>query len=189
MQKDQIIECTDLCRQYFDLSDIKQQEKRNEIWNIISPYMTKWVKTILSKRNNYLEEEEITSIGWDCFQFCLKHFKPDSIIPLPNHFYAYSKFYIAMNYLSKNNKIILVDLTNEMTNGQVDLAYEHLDELREFQKSLPDEYQVVFDDALMSMVDCRKDRLRRLDESPITYYRYSESKKIFKIIIDYLLRR
>src|SRR3990172_1770098 len=102
MQKDQVFECTNLCRQYFGLSGTEQEEKRNDVWKIVSPYMTKWVKTILSKRNNYLEEGEITSISWDCFQFCLKHFKPDMAIPLPNHFYAYSKFYISMHYSGNN---------------------------------------------------------------------------------------
>ncbi len=110
-------------------------------------------------------------------------------IPLPNHFYAYSKFYISMNYSGNSGKIVLVDLTDNLTSGNVDLAYEHLDELREFRKTLPEEYYTVWDDALMSLVDYRADRLRRLDEAPLTYYRYSESKKIFKIVIDYLLRR
>ncbi len=187
MQKDEVLKCTELCRQYFSLSGEEQDSKRNEIWKLIDPWMIKWVKTILSKKNNFLKEGEIISIGWDCFVFCLKHFKPDMKIPLPNHFFAYSKFYISMYH--SNSKIVQVDLNNDLTNGNVNLAYEHIDELREFKKSLPNEYYSTFDDALWSLVDYRKDRLRRLDEAPITYYRYSESKKIFKLVIDYLLRR
>ena len=189
MQKDMILTCTELCRQFLTLTGEEQEIKRNDIWKIVSPYMIKWVKVILAKRSNYLTQDEILSIGWDCFEFCLKHFKPEIDIPLPNHFYAYSKFYIAMYYSGNNKKIVCVDLSNDLTNGNVDLAYEHIDELREFRKSLPNEYYSVFDDALWSLVDYRKDRLRRLDEAPLTYYRYTESKKIFKIVIDYLLRR
>ncbi len=190
MNKDMINECFVLAKKYLGLlAGEEKDDIRNQIFEITKTDMIKWIKSIMSNRSDFRDERDLLSIGWECFEFCLKHFKPDLPIPFPNHFYSYTKFYLNMHYLGKGKKVVLVDLSNDLSSGSIDLAYEHLDELRSFRKSLPEEYFSVFDDAVMSLVDCRKDRLRRLDEAPLTYYRYTESKKIFKIVVDYLLRR
>jgi len=190
MQKEQIEECTERIKQYFGCVEEKEKDDiRNKLFETMQPYMIKWIKSILSKRGDFRDEKDLLSISWECFEFCLKHFKPELPIPLPNHFFAYTRFYLNMHYLGKRKQIVYVDLSDKITSGAIDLAYEHIDELREFRKSLPEEYYSIFDDAVWSLVDCRKDRLRRLEEAPVTYYRYTESKKIFKIVIDYLLRR
>ncbi len=192
MQKDTIALCTKLVKDYFALSDRtqEQQEVRNKLYLIIRPYMDKWIESILAQRKVFLPKEELLSLNYECFEFCLKSFKPNLPIPLPNHFYAYANFFLKTNRSIENdNKYICIELDNEKEGEVLHLAYEYIDELREFKKSLPDEYQSVFDDALMSLVDSRPARMRRLDESPLTYQKYCESKRIFKIVIDYLLRR
>ncbi len=192
MQKETITTCTKLAKDYFSLSDRlqEQQETRNKLFFIVKPYMDKWLESILAQRKVFLPKEELLSLNFECFEFCLKSFKPDREIPLPNHFYAYANFFLKTNRTLENaNKYICVELDNEKEGECLNLAYEHLDELREFRKSLPGEYISVFDDSLMSLVESRPARLRRLDESPLTYQKYCESKKIFKIVMDYLLRR
>ena len=151
--------------------------------------MNKWIQSILSQKKVFLSKEELLSMNYECFEFCLNRFKPDAKIPLPNHFYAYTKFFIGTNYVPNNGGIVCIDLADKEIGESVDLVYEYIDELKEFRKSLPEEYYSVYDDAIMSLVGSRQNRLRRLNESPLTYQKYCESKKIFKIVIDYLLRR
>lgn len=195
MQKEEIAKCTELAKKYFSFKDKEQEAIRNELYFCLKQYMLKWMKTILSTKGLYWEANELLSESWLCFEFCLRHFKPEGCIPLPNHFYAYSKFYIASIKNSQNKKHLLHDEYKEhvdymsMEGEDLNSVYEQLDELRCFKKSLPKEYYSIFDDAVMSMVGCLNDRVRRLGETPVKYYRYCESKKIFRITIDYLLRR
>ncbi len=188
MQKEAISECTDLAKQYLASSGDKKNNVRNALYFKMQLPMNKWIQSVLSQKKVFLSKEELLSVNYECFEFCLNRFKPNAEIPLPNHFYAYTKFFLAMN-CGQHNEIVCVNLADKEIGESLDLAYEHIDELREFRKTLPNEYWSVYDDAIMSLVDSRQNRLRRLDESPLTYQKYCESKRIFKLVIDYLLRR
>ena len=194
MKKEQIQLCHKMiCRYKSCRNEEKRNILRNEIFLIINPFMAKWIPAILSKKGMFLSHEEILSRSWDCFEFCLKHFKVKGPIQVPNHFYAYTKFYLIMKIIRVSNKekrrrknnIELEKLKTE----SMDIIYENLDELRYFRSMLEPGYNVVFDDALMSMHPKVIDKQRRMKESSLPQTRYKESKKIFKIVIDYLLRR
>jgi|SRR3990167_7190306 len=190
MQKEQITECTNLAKQYLSSVGERKNNIRNTLYFKMQMPMSKWIQSVLAQKKVFLGKEELLSMNYECFEFCLDRFKPDGEIPLPNHFYAYTKFFLNTNYIATNNGgIIRMDLADREIGESIDLAYEYIDELKEFRKSLPKEYYSVYDDAIMSLVDSRQNRLRRLDETPLTYQKYCESKKIFKIVIDYLLRR
>lgn len=66
-------------------------------------------------------------------------------------------------------------------------VYEHIEELKTFKSMLPEEYKSVFDDAIMSMAPNSKDNLQRLNATTLSYSKYHEVKKIFKILIEFLL--
>ena len=195
MTKEEVGRCTSLAKKCLTQTGKKQELARNELYLSLQPHMIKWMQAIMAKKNAYLEQGDLLSESWFCFEFCLRHFKPEQDIPLPNHFYSYSKFYIVamQNERIRQNSFNAefkedcdyVSLKQEDLNS----VYEQLDELQCFRASLPKDYHSIFDDATMSMVGCLNDRVRRLDETPVTYYRYCESKKIFRIVIDYLLRR
>jgi len=170
----------------------KEKENfRNEIYLEMNPFLLKWVSSILAKRGVYLEKSEMLSKSWDCFLFCLEHFKPHKKnISVPNHFYSYTFFYLKIQKTEKKNDVLNQQQSEKnWIDSNFDIIYSVMDELRNFRNNLDDNYSSIFDDALMSLIPYKKDRQYRIKKSNISLIRYQESKKIFKIVIDYLLRR
>jgi hypothetical protein len=168
---------------------IEKDNLRNEIYLKILPYMKKWISSVLAKKSIFLEKEEILSKSWDCFQFCLRHFKPEKKILIPNHFYSYTNFYLKIHNKIEEKNISEQEMGIKNSSLGEENLYNQLDELKTFKNTLPEEYSLVFEDALMSLMPNNKDKQYRIKQSKLPIIRYRESKKIFKIIIDYLLRR
>ena len=185
MIKKEIDICEKLIASFCKATNKEQKEKiRNKLFFELEEQIIKWMTSIM-KNKMYFTDTEMKSNCWECFTFCLNHYKPDRKIPLPNHFYAYTKFYLLSKTIKKNNENL-----EDYNENAYDLSiFESLDDLKMFKKFLPQEYLSIFDDALMSMSRWRKDRVRRLEETPVKYYQYCEAKKIFRIVIDFLLRR
>lgn len=189
--------CKELILQFQSEKDIeKQREIRNNIFLLVKPFMEKWIASILSKKQVFLSRHEMKSISWDCFEYCLRLYQPQKNIPVPNHFYAYSKF-----FLSGSNKTFKKDPINlsqgcpsfSEKDSSADMspfdAYESIDELKSFRSRLPSQYVPVFDDAVMSMAPGNNQKMNRSCEIPIPYDKYVEAKRIFKIVIEFLLLR
>ena len=191
----------------------RKNKARNKLFDEMKPYMEEWMRNILSKKKVYLEPEEFTAKMWDCFEYCLMHYKPNKPISVPNHFYNYSRFYLdAGMYLYDKETTFNLNTTKaskkQLKAGKQEVhdddflrhdvekiaspaqsIYENIDELRSFRGILGDEYVLIFDDALMSMTGRNVDKQNRIGQTTVTQLRYKESKKIFKVVIDYLLRR
>lgn len=170
--------------------ETKEQKERNKIRNEIfinmEPYMEKWISSILANKKIYWSHEEIRSKSWDYFLACLLSYKPEKNIPVPNHFYSYTRFYIANDIAKKepNNNSDDIDGHPEREKYPV---YDHLQELLIFRGMLSPPYDMIFDDSVMSMVPNRSDRVAREKETGIGYHRYHEAKKIFKVVVQFLL--
>lgn len=159
---------------------------RNKLYFVMEKYITIWIKSVLKDKNFY-SKEELTSLSWDCFLFCLKYYDFNKDIPLPNHFHSYTKYFLLTTFKKNKLESSYEYITEELTYDPS--VFEHLDDLKKYKESLPEEYKHVFDDALMSMSDSNKDKVKRHDSTKLTHTQYNESKKIMKITIHYLLRR
>ena len=166
----------------------EKKNLRNEIYIEILPFMKKWISAITAKNHTFLDSKEILSKSWDCFEYCLETYKTDkNSIPLPNHFYKYTLFYLKTHRIDFNIPTNL--FSKEIISSLEQDDYPVLQELDTFRSLLDKEHQLVFDDALKSLLPWNKDRQYRVKESTLSLPRYQESKKIFKIVIDFLLRR
>jgi hypothetical protein len=185
MIKSEVDDCSDLIKK-IKTNKLDNSTLRNELYFIMKKYILIWIKSVLKDKNFY-SKEELTSLSWDCFLFCLKYYNFKQNIPLPNHFHSYTKYFLLTTF--KKNKLescheyFKEGLTYEPS------VFEHLDDLKKFKESLPNEYKCVFDDALMSMSDSNKNKMKRHDSTKLTHTQYNESKKIMKMTIHYLLRR
>lgn len=167
---------------------------RNHLFVLMQKDIDSWIRSMLKKKGLFAAEEEILSLSWDCFEFSLNSYDPKKKIPPINHFFAYTKFYImAANSkkIAEKNKFDFVKSEDfiDFEIAEEEDALNSLEELKKFRELLSDDLSVIFDDALMSMRAATKDRQRRLEKTPLNYSRYHNSKKIFKIVIDFLLRR
>jgi len=163
---------------------------RNELYEIIKPFMMKWLFSLYSQKGIFASNEEVLSKSWDCFEFCLKHFKRNKSVSVPNHFYNYTKYYM-MSYFKgkKEYESTEQDLEGLKTDSDCGKIYDDIDELKTFRKCLPKEYALVFDDALMSLYPVTTERISRRDKTTLSVRRYAESKKVFKWVIDFLIRK
>ena len=193
MTKDLITLCLKMIKEWNVCSISHEKDLiRNKLFIIIQPFMAKWIASILAKKSQYASDEEIKSKSWDSFKYCLRLFKEDKPIPLPNHFYAYTKFFLSIPYSEKQilkNETKGPFVTEVTSDREPFHAYEDIEELKYFRSLLPQEYVSVFDDAIMSLVPSNSQKLQRLEESSLGYARYREAKKIFKIVIEFLLTR
>lgn len=171
---------------YCNLSDGPSKNGlRNEIYSSMLPFMQKWIRAILSKKKIFLAEDEILSQSWDCFEFGLKHFKMGRKISVPNHFYAYSRFYL-MSWVAEQIKKqreyegVVNDWEHHTEADDLLVIYENIDELKGFRDCIPYHYRNMFDNEILLMIG--KPPKKNL-------YKNQESKKIFRLIIDYLLKR
>lgn len=169
----------------------RKNRLRNEIFFKVQPYMLKWLYEILLKKGIYLSKQDMTTSSWECFVFCLDNYKCDGNIPIPNHFYKYSNYFTSKTIIKENKKY--ESTNNELNNIPSSIKHnelvENIMEIKEFRNTLPENYMLVFDDALMSLNPHTGDRLNRMSESKLPQQRYQESKKVFKWFINFLLKR
>jgi hypothetical protein len=189
---------TKVRKKILELHSVQGKENRDEIRNNIylemKPFMQKTVTSVLHRKGIYISDEETLSIAWDCFEYCMSNYRHKKKIPIPVHFYKYSFFYITNELkkerkINKKHEIISFEDLSTAEIGFDDDAYEELEELKSFRSTLPTNYITVFDDAFMSLSPHNKDKINRMTETSLTNVRYQESKKIFKIIIRFLITR
>lgn len=194
MTPDIIRQCQTLISSYAaEPNPDKQNEIKGALYLCLRPHIIKWMNAVVVSKQLFGIKDEVVSLSWDCFEFCLSHYKPQRMVPVPNHFYAYVKFFLGIYQAEqnrKNNKThnqFVDSERNSVVNEEA--AYLIMDELKAFHASLDNRYKDIFEDAVMSMSNNRKDRVRRVNEGSYQYTQYIESKKVFKMIIDFLLRR
>lgn len=190
-----ISDCQQLIKRYSLLKNVKmKQNVRNELFTKMYPDIMKWIGSILANKKVFLSREEMTSISWDCFCSGLDNYK--GVIPLPHHFYTYSKYFLMSNP-DQNPEVFLSDMSenihdkpsltikNELQDGWLE-TWELKEELLRFRDGLPEKYKEIFDDALMSMSAWSAQRVRRNTKN-YAFYRYDSAKQVFKFVIKYIL--
>ena len=192
MEKQEIKECEKLIQKWKDAKPGKEKDRiRSNLFKIFRPTIKIWIISILKKRKVYIPPIELDQKCWDCFAYCLKHYKPGRIPPL-NHFYSYTRFLVSLGSKPAQGNEETSQEQDEIVDKETDdlaLVYEDIEELKFFRRLLPEEYVSVFDDAIMSMAPSKKDRVQRLKEIKIPYAKYHEVKKVFKIVVEFILVR
>lgn len=193
MDSKTILYLEDKSKQLYECSDQKEKDQiRNDMFVKMEPFIDIWLKGNLNYRKLFMEDGERLSLCWDCFEFCLKYYRPGKNIPLINHFYGYTKFFLLSWFAEKNKRDNINDPDASIDDGKLDncaVFYEQIDDLKQFRKMIPEDYQTIFDDAILSMAGRPVDKIPYRKSNAYSYYKYCESKKVFKIVIDFLLRR
>jgi hypothetical protein len=196
MDKNEVKTCEELIKKWHLLPEGKEKDNsRNTIFQIFHPFMNIWITSILCKKGKkYASQDEIMERSWDCFKYCLDTYKIEGKIPIPNHFYSYTKFYISV---SKQNELKDARIkekqdtypTDIPDRDQLDSVYNDIEELSKFKEQLPEKYVSIFEDAIMSMATNYNQRIQRLGKTSLGYANYHEVKKVFKIVVRFLLLR
>lgn len=189
MDRRKINYVTRLLTELNGLEDGEEKVKlRNKIYMHLHPFMKRWVRSNLSKYAQVDSAQEIVSLCWECFEFCVSYYKPGSEIPVPEHFHKYSGFYLKKRYSVKQTpEVAPYDMIIEKPFEEADISIRaFLNMLQELCESLPRDYQIIFEDALHSMNPGNKTKKRRVHMVDMQPRFYDESKKVMKMFIIFL---
>jgi hypothetical protein len=178
----------------------KKNKLRNEIFLFLYSKILKWINTFLNKTEQSLTEDEKTSLSWDCFLNGLEHFDAFGKHDIIKHFYVYSRYHIISIFGKKfefeekhvdmevcltDNKYKETVIKHERTSKTI--LHLFID-INNFKDSLPDDYKLVFEDALLSCDKNCRNKSKWKKTSPINYHKYCEAKKIYIQVINYFLK-
>jgi hypothetical protein len=159
----------------------------------VVPYIEKWIISIFIKNKRKIELGCLKEHSWECFIYCLKYYKAD-YIPLPSHFYTYINFYFKQQWSKEEKRsskeVRMDEISTEMlTIGSPTLGMEQTIDIKNFKEFLPEEYGLVFDDALKSMSRNKRERIGKSENIKMSSYRYYEAKKVMKLVLCFFLRK
>ena len=197
MNKALQISCKELISKY-DKSDGENKDRiRNEIFCILSFYIYKWLGSSLKKRGVFVSKEEMLSISWDAFEYCMKTYK-NREVPLPSHFARNIDYFVIKCLNNKTHKkkkgLVKVDIDAEEYNACIEEDFNFdtevgivniSDFLFGFREFIGSEYAKIFDDVVLG----KKDKVVAENGKYLPIYRYNEAKKIIKLIILYTLNK
>jgi len=183
-------ECKQLIKKYNKAKTKKTKIKlRNILYEKIMVFQIKWIKTILKKWGKREEENEILSISWDTFIFCIEKYN-NFDVHLPLYFYNFTRYFLLIKYAKKDRVFLSIDELKE-TLGIVDnpqnMGFEKLLTWYQFRNVIPDKYKIVWDDATQSLSDCRRER-KRTKYCGIDNNLYCKLKEIYIPMIKLILK-
>lgn len=190
-------ECQDKCflliKKYKKLKQKKAVSKcRNELYDLFSYDILTWTKSTLSKWKRYLEKEELLSISWDIFIYCLDNYNPALYAhPLP-YFYRYTNYWLFIYFSKKDEGLFLpieeLEDTLKIVDSPENIAFGKLLRLYKMRETIPDDSKVVWDDAFLSLNNSERKRDNyRSKEIGMGSNTYLKLKRSFKGLIRFVL--
>lgn len=172
-------------------------EIRNDVFDQLLPIVTASIKSILGRGKMYVTEGEVLSFAWDAFETGLAEY--DCKGDLCTHFSNHACYYIKdklRNEKRSNRKFksldeevvngIALDLAKNGTADQYSIA-DGLMTAREFVATLPEEYRLVFEDAVMSLDEIGNYRKKKNPGIKMPTTRYYEAKRVMRLVAKFLI--
>jgi len=185
-------ECLGLIQKYQRLVYRKVKERiRNEIYELMHPYLCKWIMSIYKDWGIYKQKGEVVSLSWEVFEYCLERYTDD--YPIPLHFYTYSRYYLLAKLKGADENILrthikdLPDWAPFFTACGWSAAMDKILDLESFRGIIPEEYHSIFDDALHSLHPAKQMRRTGVKPSGLHKGEYYRVKKVLKKVIKLLL--
>jgi hypothetical protein len=170
MNQQQINEVYQLIVTWKEVYGLKKQAVRNQIYEIMKSLILNWITIIIISKKTTMTDQEILSLSWDCFEFCLRSYKIDGSIPVPHHFHKYTLFFMKKFYgrlHRQETRFVDIDFNDEMMERYQPIDegfekfYEKLDLIDKFKTAVVDcvglEGGIAFDNVLKGMISSKKE--------------------------------
>ena len=162
---------------------------RNEIYLELRPWLITWMKSILNRWERHEDDCELLSLSWDAFMFCLSYYKGNEYA-VPKHFFEYTRYFL-LNYYAKAENVLLplgeLKEILQLVDSPMNEVFEKLISLQQLKESLPERFQVVFDDAIQSLHPDDKENIRTRGNLGFSDSTYRAVKEVLKPVICILL--
>lgn len=170
--------------------ETEETEIRNRLYNLCYEYVIRCLKQ-MSKRS--LTEYELISMSWDAFLVCInKHEKNDDF----RQSISSATRETINGMIAKESKQRRVEKnigTMPYPEKEDDISHiaikQAFIEIKDFRSILPKNYQIIFDDCLLSFGEDKRTHVSRVKKAKIPKHRYYEAKKILKWIAGNILGR
>ena len=185
-------ECSKLIKSYHTTKQDKRKiDYRNKLFEIMLTQMQIWIKSILGKWGIHRSSEEILSLSWDAFMFCLDKYSILKNTPVPIYFYSFTRYFLLIHFAKEQGITVpleeLVD-TLGLVNSDENIMFGRLLRMHQVRSCLPEEHQFVWDDAYLSMSKHIMDKKGVSDLYGLTQNTYYNLKRSYVSIITFLLK-
>lgn len=162
---------------------------RNALFDLIAETIRQYVMKILRGWGRHEEKEEILSLSWEAFYFCLEKYR-NFDVPLVFFFFDFTRYFLLCHYgrqdhvflpLEELQDILSIELTPD------NILFSKLLEVYRFRDLLPPNYHTVFDDAFMSMHPAPRWRQKTLGMGGHPKPVYDGLKTAFKAVVRYIM--
>ena len=148
-------ECELLLYKYFTYKKESYKVKvRNKLFTLSLPDFKKWITKILYTWNKFESKEQVLSLSWECFEYCLL-MHDTSYDSFLGRFFKSTRYYLLMKFAKDNSVRVPLEELKEILkidNSPESLLFDNLLTLYQFRDCLPnDNSRVVWDDACMSL--------------------------------------
>lgn len=184
MNKQTEDKCKKLIHKYFLYkADYKKREVRNNLYLLMKGDIIMWIKNILKKWGKYIDDTEVISLSWDCFEFCLARYDLNREGSLCKFFFDASRYCLLMEYAKKDKVRLKPEELQEILrieNTPLNNIFDNLLTLTQFRDNLTrNEEKIVWDDACISLSSSHMDRKERPKKSGMSTAEYGRLKRIF----------
>jgi len=170
---------------------------RNKIYGLMRDKMVNWIKGRFKKWGIYREEDEILSLSWDAFLFCLEKYDEEKNYDLYRYFNDFVRYFLLLHRAEEKDKLepeYMEDLKGLFTEdlfikGDYE-ASDILTRLKNFRDLLPDKYRKIFDNTLLGVhpkLASGSSSVSKENRGELSYYKYYGLKEAFKIVIRSLV--
>ena len=176
-------ECELLLYKYFTYKKEAYKVKvRNKLFILLLPDFKKWITRILYAWNKFENKEQVISLSWECFEYCLL-MHDTSYDSFLGRFFKSTRYYLLMKFAKSNSVRIPLEELKEILkidNSPESLIFDNLLTLYQFRDSLTKENEkVVWDDAFISLSKSHKQRSAQRKNAGMSTGEYARLKKIF----------
>jgi len=187
--------CKRLIRKYqkYRTENKWKAQCRNELYEVLRPWMLRWIQAILKKWGRYEENGELLALTWDAFYDCLERHN-GSDVHVPKYFYEFTRYYLLVHYAQKEDVTVPLEefqqLLPHMPSGLASPLTKLIDVYSLLDEAVLGEHKFIFYDAMQSIYPGDKLRVWSWKKDcGVTQTTYAELKKAFKEIIKWVLKK
>ena len=176
-------ECEFLLYKYFTYKKEAYKIKvRNKLFELLLLDFKKWIKKALYAWNKFESNEQVISLSWECFEYCLS-MHDTSYNSFLGRFFNSTRYYLLMKFAKDSSvKVPLEELKEilKIDNSPESLLFDNLLTLYQFRDSLTKENEkIIWDDAYMSLSESHKQRSKQRKNIGMSTGEYARLKRIF----------
>lgn len=150
------IKCREILSRYTRYKYKKHKfSARDDLYSEMSSYIIVWINSILKSWGIFEDPNEILSVSWFAFVYCLDNYKKE-YTNVEGYFYTYVRYFLLSHYAKKENVHISIDELKDVLSEFPTLENQHFERLLtlyQFRDVISSKCLPIWDDAMNCLGD------------------------------------